>query len=312
MVIIYLVPDPSGILSSPNGPSLPMSSRRQHSMYTQSQIEVIDLTDSPPQPSSLAPPRNQTFATTRPSRDVIDLDSLPDPPNPPPHLPLPQQLSPYLYPPRPQYIHPMYLPGEDITRNHDVITLGDDTSPPPPPPPPPPPALRPDDFGFLTMLRHQFLGSATPAPITQEVTHVHYHIHHRPPPRPTTHFVPPGRLNFNLNGHNMYPVDETPLRDHPGFKDDTYSAPPAPREGFTRSPRGNMALICPCCGDELGKHVDLVKKEVWVAKCGHTYCGSCAAVQRQNRAKGPKVGRCLVDGCTRIISGDKGMMEVFL
>jgi hypothetical protein len=74
-----------------------------------------------------------------------------------------------------------------------------------------------------------------------------------------------------------------------------------------------MALICPCCGDELGKNPDdLVKKEVWVAKCGHTYCGTCAATQRQNKAKGVKAGRCIVDGCIRIISGERGMMEVFL
>jgi hypothetical protein len=73
-----------------------------------------------------------------------------------------------------------------------------------------------------------------------------------------------------------------------------------------------MALVCPQCGDELGKNKDVVKKQVWVAKCGHTYCGSCAASQRQNKSKGVRVGRCIVDGCTRIVSGDKAMMEVFL
>jgi hypothetical protein len=73
-----------------------------------------------------------------------------------------------------------------------------------------------------------------------------------------------------------------------------------------------MALICPQCGDELGKDIDVVKKQVWVAKCGHTYCGSCAASQRQNKGKGIKAGRCIVQGCARIVSGDKAMMEVFL
>jgi hypothetical protein len=73
-----------------------------------------------------------------------------------------------------------------------------------------------------------------------------------------------------------------------------------------------MALICPQCGDELGKNLDVVKKQVWVAKCGHTYCGSCAASQRHNKQKGVKAGRCIVEGCARIVSGDKAMVEVFL
>jgi len=103
------------------------------------------------------------------------------------------------------------------------------------------------------------------------------------------------------------------LRDHPGFKDEEYQAPPSARQGFTRSPTENMALICPHCGEELGKNLDdVVKKEVWVAKCGHTYCGSCAASQRKNRSKGINAGRCSVEGCQKIISGDKGMFEVFL
>lgn len=103
------------------------------------------------------------------------------------------------------------------------------------------------------------------------------------------------------------------MRDSPGFKNSEYRAPGAAREGFTRSPNEGMTLVCPQCGVELGADGDEVKRGVWVAKCGHTYCGECAHSHRQNKAKsGAKVGRCLVDGCTRIISGDRGLIEVFL
>lgn len=310
-------------MSSANGPTLPMSNRRggsrQHSIYSPAPIEVIDLTDSPPHPRHPLPaPRHQTRFFPPPStssRDVIDVDSLPDPPPPP-------RPSYSLHHPHVRH-RPIFLPGEDITRNiDDIITLGDfsDDTPPPPPPPPPQQLQQRNngDYAFLSILRNQFLGSTSSTSRPHEITHYHYHIHHPPhpprvPPAPIqSHFVPPGRLNYNLNAAHIYD-ENTPLRDHPGFKDETYRVPPPARDGFTRSPKENMALICPSCGDELGKSPDdLVKKEVWVAKCGHTYCGSCAATQRRNRAKGVKAGRCIVDGCTRIISGDRGMTEVFL
>jgi len=135
------------------------------------------------------------------------------------------------------------------------------------------------------------------------VTHLHYHI--------LGQFQPPTSLNYGLNAQHVFDSG-TPLRDHPGFKDDAYRAPSAAREGFTRSPTENMTLICPQCGDELGRNADVLKREVWVAKCGHTYCGECAFSHRQNKAKGQKATRCIVDGCTRIISGDRAMIEVFL
>jgi hypothetical protein len=162
----------------------------------------------------------------------------------------------------------------------------------------------------MNLLRTHVLGSQSPSRPQEVTTHVHYHIHQPPPP--PSQFVPPRRLNYALNANHLYDDDAIPLRDHPGFKDDSYQAPPQPRQGFTRSPKENMALICPDCGDELGKNQDLVKKEVWIAKCGHTYCGGCAARQRKNKSKGAKAGRCIVDGCSKIISGDKGLTEVFL
>lgn len=287
-----IVPEPtshSGITSSSRSTN---SNRRQHSSFPSSgRSEIIDLTDSPPAPPPI--PFFPPWAQTPVSRHIIDVDALDDYPIPLP--PLPQHLSRPRPSPQPQR-RATYLPSEDITRGHDVITLGDDQEPPTRGFP-----------SFINLLRTHVLGSQSPSRPQEVTTHFHYHIHsQQPPPR----FVPPGGLNYTLNAHHLY-GDDTPLRDHPGFKDDSYTAPPPPRQGFTRSPKDNMALICPDCGDELGENID-VKKEVWIAKCGHAYCGSCAARQRQNKGKGVKAGRCIVDGCTKIISGDKGLMEVFL
>jgi hypothetical protein len=73
-----------------------------------------------------------------------------------------------------------------------------------------------------------------------------------------------------------------------------------------------MTLVCPDCGVELGKTEDVKKKEVWIGKCGHVYCGECAERQRGNNRKGAKAGRCCVEGCGRIISGDKAMIRICL
>ena len=90
-----------------------------------------------------------------------------------------------------------------------------------------------------------------------------------------------------------------------------YTAPPPAKGGFTRSPKEGMTLVCPDCAVELGKNAD-VKKEVWVGKCGHVYCGECAERQRMNKGRGARVGRCCVEGCTKIISGDKAMIRICL
>ena len=114
-------------MNSNTGPTLAMSnirgnSVRQHSIYFQSPIEVIDLTDSPPQPHP-RPAQRHHHSKLSSSRDVIDVDSPPPPRQPSYSLPLPHLRQ-----------HPIFLPGEDITRNiDDIISLGDfndKTSPP--------------------------------------------------------------------------------------------------------------------------------------------------------------------------------------
>lgn len=275
------------------------SNRRGHgSSHSQPQIDVIDLTGSPPQsaPAIPAGPRSRPSLSNRllppPTREVIDLDSLPD--LPPPLPPRPHFRQEY----RPQHDrrHVPHLPSEDITRNnHDVVMLGDS-----------PPTQQRGLPSFFNIFRSSILSTSAAA---EQVTHFHYHIHQ---PSPAPPFRPPGRLNYAMNAAHVYGDDATPLRDLPGFKDDNYRAPPPARTGFTRSPTENMTLICPQCNDELGKSKEDPKKEVWIGKCGHTYCGECAASHRRNRSRGAKAGRCIVDGCNKIISGDKGMIKVIL
>jgi hypothetical protein len=257
-------------------------SRRGSSRPARSQppAEVIDLTGSPPR----AAPLPSNHASTQPNtRVLIDLDAIPD------VLPLPRRPRTMQTAPR----RASYLPAEDITRTADVVMLGDD----------PPISSGGTIPNILNMLRNRFYG-------TNEPDQVHYHLHYHPEPR-GNQFRPPGQLNYSLNAGHVYP-DNGSLRDLPCFKDDTYTPPSPARQGYTRSPADNMGLICPMCMNELGKSADTPKKEVWVAKCGHVYCGTCAVGHRQNRLKGVKAGRCSVEGCSRIVSGDKGMMEVFL
>ena len=257
--------------------------------------DIIDLTGSPPQTAIPVPIHLRSRPTQSgrqdfpPVREIIDVDALPDAPAQPLRDPLPRQW-------RSQNARRRvpYLPSEDPSLNHDVVMLGDS-----------PPAQQRSLPSFLNIIRSSILGSSTN---TEQVTHFHYHIHQ---PSSVTPFRPPEHLNYAMNAAHIY-GEETPLRDLPGFKDESYRPPPPPRSGFTRSPTENMALICPQCNDELGKSKEVPKKDVWIGKCGHTYCGECAATYRSNKFKGARADRCIVEGCTKIISGDKGMIKVIL
>src|SRR5579859_91943 len=232
-----------------NSSSANSTTQGQGSSYQQQQpVDIIDLTGSPPQTAVPIPIRprsrvhhhqtnNQNFQP--PAREVIDLDSLPDlPPPPPPSFPREY---------RPRRVVP-HLPSEDITRTHqhDVVMLSDS------PPSQPPPRGLPNIFNII---RTSILGGSTNA---EQVTHFHYHIH-PPSSAPAGGFRPPGRLNYAMNAAHVY-GDDTPLRDLPGFKDDSYRPPPPARQGYTRSPTETMGLICPQCNHELGKSKEDPKK----------------------------------------------------
>ena len=78
----------------------------------------------------------------------------------------------------------------------------------------------------------------------------------------------PNMLDFQSVGFDL----DHPHRPPPAQpRLPTYEAPPEPREGFTRSSKGeDYVMVCVNCEDELGAGEDEVKRQVWfVRACGH-------------------------------------------
>ena len=109
--------------------------------------------------------------------------------------------------------------------------------------------------------------------------HDHHHHHHRHAHQvpndndllflhdPGLDLVLPHHLDFETQGFRM---GRTP---RPSVPPPTYDPPPAPRQGFTRTPKEEEILICPNCSEELGLGEDELKRQVWVIKsCGHVSC----------------------------------------
>ena len=73
-------------------------------------------------------------------------------------------------------------------------------------------------------------------------------------------------LNFETVGFDMG-RNNAPAAQRPR---PTYEAPPAPPEGFIRSPAEEDTVICPNCDCELGQGDDDLKRQIWVIRsCGH-------------------------------------------
>ncbi|KAK9477104.1 hypothetical protein V1514DRAFT_137964 [Lipomyces japonicus] len=120
--------------------------------------------------------------------------------------------------------------------------------------------------------------------------------------------------------------------------------PLAPRKGYSRRVRAGAKLVCPSCAAELGgkkttttttageeenvsrdpnPNPDL-QQTIWATvKCGHVYCGNCALkfrrMHQRRRGRSSKkivrsevVGKCMVKECDNIISGARGMFEIFV
>ncbi|KAI9768208.1 MAG: hypothetical protein M1840_005038 [Geoglossum simile] len=98
----------------------------------------------------------------------------------------------------------------------------------------------------------------------------------------------------------------------------TYNAPEPAQEGFTRSPNEGNVIVCPNCDDELTVGDDDVKRSVWVAKCGHVYCGECTrdrkltSKKKALKPKNPPFAICRVDGCNQKVSAPKAMFQLYL
>ena len=84
------------------------------------------------------------------------------------------------------------------------------------------------------------------------------------------------------------------------------------RTGFSRTCVGhNVYTTCPKCSKSLGIGEHEVQRSIWAGKCGHVYCGNCPIFVRATKVK-TQAGRCVVQGCTRNIAGEKGLFELYL
>ncbi|KAK6533500.1 hypothetical protein TWF694_002439 [Orbilia ellipsospora] len=91
------------------------------------------------------------------------------------------------------------------------------------------------------------------------------------------------------------------------------------REGFTRSPKSEDAIGCSNCDQELGDSDDDIKKQIWMMKCGHCYCGECANEMlsqppppRVQKGKRRKFSTCSITGCKATASGKKFIWEIYV
>ena len=105
---------------------------------------------------------------------------------------------------------------------------------------------------------------------------------------------------------NAAPLEDALAEDGNARKDEENRIPPITREGYTRNIQSNDLLVCPTCDHELGTTSEDYEKQdtLWAGKCGHVYCGKCAAVKL-------KRGRCDVEDCNVNLRG-KGLWEIFL
>ena len=146
-------------------------------------------------------------------------------------------------------------------------------------------------------------------------------------------FQVPDNLNFLQAGFDY----ERPSRPQQQPRLPTYEAPPAPQDGFTRSPKEEDTLVCPHCDDELGVGDEEVKRQVWVVKaCGHVrileflpspvlmhlfqvYCGDCAinrSIKQSSLAGSSRRvkpwSKCVVDDCGKSVVNPKSVIQVYL
>jgi hypothetical protein len=122
---------------------------------------------------------------------------------------------------------------------------------------------------------------------------------------PPGHFVAPD-IDFGAVGFDL------------GLDREETASPPVPplppaAVGLTRSPVEGG--ICPNCGDELSEGDSDIKRQIWLAKCGHVYCGECT-MNRAKRAKQPRrtqpFKECQIDGCEKKLASKTAMIQLFL
>ncbi|KAK4989105.1 hypothetical protein LTR50_003440 [Elasticomyces elasticus] len=134
---------------------------------------------------------------------------------------------------------------------------------------------------------------------------------------PVPNFIPP-YIDYNAVAFDLGHPRNAPGRP----QTPEYVPPPAPEEGFTRTPLEDDVLVCPNCLDELGVGDTEEKKQVWIVKkCGHGYCGTCTNRRKDRPSKGkakatdptmPKPFKtCVVEGCKSAVAA-KSMIQLYL
>ncbi|KAI9779728.1 MAG: hypothetical protein M1839_007226 [Geoglossum umbratile] len=279
---------------------------------------VIDLTGDDSPPSSHAASRgNSSARISRPPRyprDIIDVDALPD---------TPERRSVTLRQPSPEVqltFSRARVPGR--VGVHRQTDLGGLAQP-----------VEPHQIYRSTLgVSHGVAGVNDRGPVVATgQQQLQFNQHERPsltsrragefrevrshPRRPRQQnddigHAPPA-INFHVPRLNYGGVGFELVAD--GSPDDpvivlgkrAYSAPEPAKEGFTRSPNEGDIIVCPNCDDELTVGDDDVKRSVWVAKCGHVYCGECTKGRKLTskkkvlKPKNPPFATCRVEGCNQ-------------
>lgn len=312
----YLIPE-SGEYPNMASPNVP-----QHS------VQVIDLTGSSP-PS--AGPSRQPVAppprSSRPGREVIDVDALPDSPHER-HLSLDVE----------DDIDSFFLrEGSSFLRpepSRPRRRFQGRASPPPPRPIEPlafpgfipGPRFYQDDGGEDPILGHggrigQQGADMGPNPTFYNRRQDHranmmQAMAHRNLQPPRAHgFRPPNELDYVAQASGILRPNAPPI-DAAAIRNADYKTPPPPQEGFTSSPRAADVLVCALCDQELGVETDSPQAgQVWAGKCGHCYCGNCAMEFRAPVAPGAKRvrndrKRCVVADCTSNLSAKAGLFKI--
>lgn len=117
------------------------------------------------------------------------------------------------------------------------------------------------------------------------------------------------------NEYNLFPDHSsanTPSKKDTPVTQCLLRETPDAMKGFTRSLDKSQKFVCPNCIDELGVSDDYVKRSIWMGRCGHIYCGSCATLFKSMKSKGPQSVICSVKHCNKVITGNHNLREIYV
>uniref|UniRef100_A0A060TDW6 ARAD1D10758p n=1 Tax=Blastobotrys adeninivorans TaxID=409370 RepID=A0A060TDW6_BLAAD len=123
-----------------------------------------------------------------------------------------------------------------------------------------------------------------------------------------------------LSTQQYHPPETIKVED---IKDKPPSPSPA-RDGYTRSIKPDLKLMCCKCDTELGEGYDeqqaeqksetdlLLSKRIFFSRCGHVYCGVCVKnYTSRPHKKGERRPKCVVEGCEGFLTGRSKFTEIY-